>query len=331
MNKLIFVMLGLFLSFIIGGSAQARSPQEVMTWMVSATGEASVIQGKDGWLFLKEELLHLSIPTYFGESSASDPVPAIVDFNRQLREKNIDLLLVLIPPKALIYPDMLPDSFTQEMVESLEKPYNDLYAKLAQEGVNSLNLISKYREARQREQIYCKTDSHFSGQGLDVATEKIAAQITDKSWYAAIPKTEYSVADKEVTIKGDLSQMLGAAETEKLSLGFVTDSVTGKAVMPDPDSPLLLLGDSHTLVFSVGGDLHTKGAGLFDHLTAALGFAVDRIGVRGSGATPSRIKLFQRSRKDPAFLSNKKIIVWCLSARELTGTGGWRKIPIEKK
>jgi hypothetical protein len=58
---------------------------------------------------------------------------------------------------------------------------------------------------------------------------------------------------------------------------------------------------------------------------------VDRIGVRGSGATPSRIKLYQRSRKKPDFLKNKKTVIWCLSARELTGPGGWRKIPIAKK
>lgn len=95
--------------------------------------------------------------------------------------------------------------------------------------------------------------------------------------------------------------------------------------------PVLLLGDSHSLVFSVGGDLHTTGAGLFDRLSADLGFAVDLLGVRGSGATPSRIKLYQRTLREPTMLATKKVVVWCLSARELTGSDGWRKIPVAKK
>ena len=40
-------------------------------------------------------------------------------------------------------------------------------------------------------------------------------------------------------------------------------------------SPVLLLGDSHVLVFQAGGNLHARGAGLADQLALELGFAVD--------------------------------------------------------
>lgn len=331
MIKNIVVGLGVLLSFVTGVTAQTYSPQELIASMASAAGKASVIEGKNGWLFLKEELLHLSNTAYYGESLNSDPVPAIVDFNKQLQENNIDLLLVLIPPKALIYSDMLPGDFTQEMVSNLGNPYRNLYAKLNEEGVKILDLEETYRNTRTKAQVYCKTDSHFSGQGLEVAVNKIVAEITSKPWYAATSQVKFSTENIDIAITGDLAQMYGNGATEDLLLQFVTNSATGKAVAPDPDSPVLLLGDSHTLVFSVGGDLHTRGAGLFEHLSATLGFPVDRIGVRGSGATPSRIKLFQRSRKDSKFLSNKKMVIWCLSGRELTGAGGWRKIPLAKK
>ncbi len=331
MKKNCIVTFLFLLMLTTGIAAQGATPQESLVSLATGAEKSSVIEGKNGWLFLKEELIHLGSKTFFGESLSSDPVPAIVDFNKQLQDENIDLLLVLIPPKALIYPDMLPGDFTEAMASELEKPYLDLYAKLDQEGVQTLNLERIYRNARKNKQVYCKTDSHYSGQGLDIVAKELTAQISAKPWYSAIPKVEYSLENKKVTIKGDLSQMLGSPVTEELVLSFVTNSTAAKSVTPDKESPILLLGDSHTLVFSVGGDLHTNGAGLFDHLTAALGFPADRIGVRGSGATPSRIKLFQRSRKDSTFLSKKKMIIWCLSARELTGAGGWRKIPIAKK
>ena len=90
---------------------------------------------------------------------------------------------------------------------------------------------------------------------------------------------------------------------------FVGKKEAGKTgLMPlnkDRNSPVLLIGDSHTLVFNDGGDLHTRGAGLADHLTLELGFAIDHIGIRGSGTTVPRIELARR--KDN--LKGKKLVI----------------------
>ena len=97
---------------------------------------------------------------------------------------------------------------------------------------------------------------------------------------------------------------------------------------PGEASPVLLLGDSHNLVFHSGGDMHASRAGLADQLAFELGFAVDLAGVRGSGATPARINLFRRAQKDPDYWTKKRIVVWCFSVREFTQSDGWRIVPI---
>ena len=120
--------------------------------------------------------------------------------------------------------------------------------------------------------------------------------------------------------------MLGgsAAGPETLALRFVRGR-DGAAVAPSRESPLLLLGDSHTLVFHAGGDMHARGAGLPDQLALELGFPVDLVGVRGSGATPARINLARR--KDG--LAGKKLVVWTFGARELSEAAqGWAKVPV---
>ena len=68
------------------------------------------------------------------------------------------------------------------------------------------------------------------------------------------------------------------------------------------------------------------GAGLADQARARnWAFAVDVVGVRGSGATPARINLLRR--KDN--MAGKKLVIWCFSAREFTeATGGWRLVPV---
>jgi alginate O-acetyltransferase complex protein AlgJ len=92
----------------------------------------------------------------------------------------------------------------------------------------------------------------------------------------------------------------------------------------------VLLGDSHVLVFHSGGDLHTAGAGLPDRLGAALGSSPDVLGVRGSGATSSRIALARRARADDAYLDAKQAVVWCFAGREFTESDGWKKVPLRK-
>jgi alginate O-acetyltransferase complex protein AlgJ len=84
------------------------------------------------------------------------------------------------------------------------------------------------------------------------------------------------------------------------------------------------MGDSHTLIFH-DPLLFARGAGLPDHLALRLGLAVDLVGVRGSGATSTRIELLRR--KDN--LEGKKLVIWCFSFREFTeSTTGWRKVPV---
>ena len=70
--------------------------------------------------------------------------------------------------------------------------------------------------------------------------------------------------------------------------------------------------------------MHAQGAGLPDHLAYQLGFPVDVVAVRGSGATPSRLNLYRRRDN----MKGKRVVVWCLSVREFTEGQGWRPVPV---
>ena len=99
--------------------------------------------------------------------------------------------------------------------------------------------------------------------------------------------------------------------------------------MPDgDDSPIVLLGDSHNLVFHVGDDMHVTGAGLADQLAVELGMPVDVVAVRGAGATPARVNLLRRVQRDPGYWNRKRLVIWCFSAREFTQSDGWAMVPI---
>ena len=95
---------------------------------------------------------------------------------------------------------------------------------------------------------------------------------------------------------------------------------------------MLLLGDSHTLFLSSGGDMLAENAGLAECLAAELKMPVDRIGVKGSASTVVRTNLYRKAAKSPDWIKGKKIVIWCFSAREFTeSTSIWPKVPIQKK
>jgi len=297
---------------------------------------AGAVAGADGWLFMASEFRVLTVGKFWGEDAAkvcrspkpenADPIPAIVDFQQQLKARGIELLLVPVPPKASIYPEKILLKY-DKLDGFLQRFYNELRAK----GVDVLDLTELFLETRNENGVFCKTDTHWSGIGCSLAAKAIAEEIRSKT--TTSPTVNPYKADvKEISIEGDLGSLLEKdalkPEPEKMQVRCVSDKATGAAVTPDANSPVLLLGDSHTLVFH---DFLAEKAGLLDQLTLELGFAPDLIGIRGSGATQVRKDLYRRAAKDKDWLAKKKIVVWCFTAREFTEADqGWQKLPVAK-
>jgi alginate O-acetyltransferase complex protein AlgJ len=322
-------------------NAAAQTPRDfgaALSQRVSALEKrnAAVATGVDGWLFLTSELRFLAQGRFWGDAAkgasrarradAADPLTAIVDFHRQLKERGIELLLVPVPPKAEIYPDKLATDVNTRPAEAAPAMH-EFYRELQSRGIDVLDLSEPFARNRDnpRGAVYCRTDSHWSGVGCSLAAEMIANQIRARV-PSATPQREYAREWKEVTITGDLAALL--TEGPKPPPERVAVRQLATAVQPDPNSPVLLLGDSHTLVFH---EFLAERAGLLDQLTAELGYVPDLIGTRGSGATPVRVSMYRRSRSDPQFLAKKKLVVWCFAAREFTEADqGWVVQPIAR-
>ncbi len=300
----------------------------------------SAFVGKEGWLFLTSELRFLAQGRFWADAAAKvarsnkspDPLPAIVDFHARLKERGIELLLVPVPPKAAIYSDKLGLG-SNASARSAAPQLQEFYGELRARGVNVLDLTQSFAETREeaRGAVYCRTDSHWSGAGTVLAADVIAAKIRP-SLTAPPQRKEFSADWKQVAITGDLVSLLppGSAkpEPETIAIRAISEKGSGAAVQPDAASPVLVLGDSHTLVFR---DFLSERAGLIDQLAYELGFAPDLIGTRGSGATAVRVSLYRKARSDPGYLAKKKVLIWCFASREFTEADqGWVQQPLAK-
>lgn len=281
--------------------------------------------GADGWLYSKSELEHLAGGELAGgkvaehskatQAALADPIPAMAAFNDELADMGIRLVVVPVPPKCAVVPF---DGLEQGDAMAYLRPF---YEELREKGIDVLDLYGDF--AASATPVYCKQDAHWNPAGIKLAARKIAAASGLPHGGAAFEGTDGTVA-----IAGDLMLSLNPAAQPTETLAITRYG--GETI--DESSPVLLLGDSHVLVFSTGGDMLAENAGLGECLAAELGMPVDRIGVKGSASTVVRMNLFRKAARDPAWIANKKLVVWCFSAREFTeSTGGWMVVPVRRK
>ncbi|MCE9587559.1 MAG: hypothetical protein K8R57_04520 [Verrucomicrobia bacterium] len=290
----------------------------------AASGDTQSIATDKGWNFLRAELRHLGVGTFWGEAAAkvskasspdkADPLPAIVDFNDQLKAAGVELILLPVPCKAVIYADQVDPAAK----DRLDDAHRAFYALLREKGVKVVDLTDLFLGKKtEGPLLYCKTDTHWSPYACELAAKAVKEQIGSPAWLKS-DASAFSSRQEARVITGDQTDGKGSEELK----ARVVSAPAGKSTI-DKSSPVLLLGDSHTMVFNAGNDLHGTGAGLADQLALDLGIPVDVIGVRGSGATPARINLLRHIKSEPGYLSGKKVVIWCFAAREFTESTGW--------
>jgi len=284
------------------------------------------IRGDDReWFFLVKELRHLSSGRFWEKpweevaANQSDPVPDVLEFQKLLAARGVRLLLVPVPAKAAIYPGKLVTGFKAGAAESIA-PFLE---RLREGGMEVLDLEPVFIAAAVSSPetlLYCRQDAHFSPYAAELVAELVAKgldlPVGDGNGGVVVS------APGSVAITGDQiagSEWEGLVPQETLEVGRVT-TLGGKPVEPDAESSVLLLGDSHTLVFQAGEEngMHCRSGGVFDHLAAKLGFAPDLVGVRGSGLVQARKQLFYKASAAPGYWAGKKVVIWLFSAREFT-------------
>ena len=338
-------------------AAAFRETARALAAEAEATG-ATTVPGRGDWLFFAPELRHASLGAFWGASAAevsrarradaADPLPGMLDFAASLEAAGVDLLVVPVPPKAVVYADELSVSLdVASPPPRLDPDHQAFYARLRESGVDVLDLTEPLLAARDHPEgpVYCRHDTHWSGVGCVIAGQAIAAAVRGRPWYRELPRAEHETEWRDATITGDLTLGLDAPPPgERLRLrevrrtGTVPPAPTGAApreasaprepAAVDPASAIVLLGDSHSLVFHAGGDMHATGAGLPDQLAFELGTPVDLVAVRGAASTAARVNLLRRAQRDPTYWDGKRLVIWCFAAREFTEGDGWPVVPI---
>ncbi len=307
-----------------GGSWEAWSERlgefhaDVKRQLEARPAELKGLIGRDDFLFFRGDVEYLVSGDLRDQADGRDPYPAVVDFHQQLTDRDIDLLLVIIPTKADVFPEKLSEQ-APEGARPYVAPYcRKLLSELAEAGVEIVDLLPAFIEERDvdGDLLYMPQDTHWKPRGVHLAAKLIAERVRQYPWYAALSpqQVSYSVRDAAFTRQGDICDML--TDQERLAyrpLKLTAQQVVtpdGELYVDDPGSPICMLGDSFTGVFHFEDCKH---AGLSAHLAKELGMPIDLIMAQGSGP---RIR-GQLARRGHDAIEAKRLIIWTVVARDL--------------
>lgn len=311
-------------------------------------GNEKAVPGREGWLHFAPALDYLTGPPFLdahqlGKRAKAhelweappqpDPVGAIVSFKEQLAARGIELLILPVPVKAAIH----PEKFSARLADSQGQPlanrsWPDFVAALEDRGVRLFDarpILADYAAANG--DAYLATDTHWLPGAMGAVAEELVRVIRNE-----IPDlqghTVFQLESQQVSGLGDIARMLTlpsgvALFPEQEVLTRQVASGQQELWQPDRNSPVLLLGDSFTNIYSTEGLGWGRGAGFAEQLSHLLGQPVDLLARNDSGAYVTREMLAGELARGRDRLAGKRLVIWQFSERELA-FGNWKEIDL---
>jgi len=354
--------------------------QQFLFRTVGEVGSKALV-GRDGWLFYRPDVRYLveadrpdgggneGIWVQPPEGTYQDSVVrAIVRFRDQLKQRSIDLLVVPVPGKPSIYPDMLSQAASGDD-KSFRSPTLVLMQKLHRQGVEVVdlfNLFHQIRAERSKDDLYLAQDTHWTPQGATLAARTVAEKLRSLSW-SPRPTGGFRTRHLRVKRNGDILEMIQASgnqaalAAEEVECEQVMDDAgellpsnserPGTYRYPGQAASILVLGDSFCRIYQ-DREPHSLGeivssAGDLGKGNSADGRTSTRL-LPGSAGFPSQLALALRAPLDfivsdggastdvrrilstyPEILEGKKVIIWEFVEREIQlGKEGWVDVPL---
>ncbi|MEP7050470.1 MAG: hypothetical protein ABJB12_08970 [Pseudomonadota bacterium] len=285
-------------------------------------GKTKALAGKDGFLFYKNGLQYVAGGDLEQQRRGKNPMPAILEFKKELESQGVDLLFVPVPDKLEIYPEEFAPQF-ESLSGQVINPYGRKFiASLSKQGVEVLDLLPAFLAAKTQKPsagdpwLFQHQDTHWTDRGLRLAAELLSARIKKYPWFAKLAQHSQSFTEKETSFTrfGDLQSRLPEAEqknyTPETLLAHQVVRPDKQLYDDDPDSPIVMLGDSFTGVYELTDAEH---AGVSAHVARGLGQPLDLVMSYGGGPNV-RQKLMRRGE---AALTTKKLVIWLMTARDL--------------
>ena len=165
-------------------------------------GRKGVVLGRDQWLYSDEEFN----PIVNEELNLQGNYALVEGVRQKLKEQGVTLVMAILPAKARLYPEHLGDVKPSSIHTNL---YQDFHARVAADKILAPDLLGPMQQAKQSgQQVFLRTDTHWTPEGAQVAAENLAKAIAERAPLNGEPQRFVTEPAEKITHKGDLRQFL---------------------------------------------------------------------------------------------------------------------------
>jgi len=313
-------------------------------------GNEKVYPGKKGWLFYRPDMDYLIGQGFLDSSTLKersqsgkiwekpiepDPVSAILDFNRQLNQRGIKLVLLPTPIKASLHPEFFAENSSWHLPLQ-NRSWQDFIDRMKEEGVDVFDAAPVLKQFLQQndQPVYLATDTHWRPEAMEEVARRVALFL--RGYISTDEKSmDYRRKSRRVTNVGDIAAMLQltgpsrTADTEEVEIHPVV-SRSDELWQPVTEAEVLLLGDSFSNIYSLSGMGWGEGSGFGEQVSFFLDRPVDLVSQNDAGAFATREMLAKEMARGRDRLAGKKVVVWQFASRELS-SGNWKHIEMDLK
>ncbi len=261
------------------------------------------------------------------------PLDAIVDFNRALAERGIELIVLFPPAAAAIFPDVITGiPWDLEADGRVDVVFSEFVDELEGRGITVVDMLAELVRNRWEAgpdnvlyPISVRRAAHWSSLGAKITAQRVAAGIRERDWYEASVAQwqgdEYRFQESVRVI--DFLMPVGQPPRR------VPISAVSHRIEPDPKfahfhkmenkgAPVQIIGDSYADYQSGPHD------SFYHHLVASLHLPVGMVAV-SSGATDVAIQDWVRKSD----LTKVKIVVWEIHPNYIVERPTWPRIELQ--
>jgi hypothetical protein len=304
--------------------------QMFLTGMLGA-GNKQVYAGQRNTLHYGDDVDYLMRANPLLSPDAEKVIAAqIIGMDRQLSAVKIKLIVMPVPPKTVLYPEMLSRRYTGdaplENVSMLR-----LKARFRQAGVAVLDIVPLLSEAKLHVSVplWMPTDSHWSPEGMDITAQALARFVRQNVSLPPAEPADLALGTKEIAYRGDLTRLLHLPDAPNrftripIRVQPVVDARSGRPWSLRQDADVALVGDSLSEIFD------DKDASLAHHLSYYLRRPVDRIN-DPKHRLPPMLYIAELLAAHPERLRGKRVCILEFHGRMIEGDLGavWRPLDL---
>lgn len=333
----------------IVGQALRPKAQQFLTNYLGA-GNEQVFVGREGWLYYRPEVEYLTGRGFLTpdeqkkrlrsgiEAVQPDPIRAILQFQEQLKARGITLIVMPVACKPMTMSENLawPAGMPEQPLQN--DSYVEFEKKLQEAGVRVLDTTGVFWKAKMQsgspEPTHLRTDTHWTPNVMQYTAGVLADYLKSNRLISAYPPVAYRTKQIKVSGEGDISLMLKLEDGGK---SFPKQSVElqqvinpdGSLWIPDRQSPILLMGDSYSNIYSLGTMGWGESAGLGEQLSVRMKCPVDMIVINAGGSYASRQQLMKEMSRGEDRLAGKQVVIYEFAMRDLS-SGDWKLFDLPK-